>query len=279
MASTQEISIYKYDHNHFYSKEDVLAVEEPLEISLQYNEGDTKHRQSISITMRTPGYDRELALGFLYTEGILTNADQVEKVLTVGENQITICLQAHATIELDKLKRNFYTTSSCGVCGKSSIDAIRTIAADYRLPRMDRCYWNIGVLTSLKDKINDHQSNFSQTGGIHASALFDMEGELLSIFEDVGRHNALDKMIGHYLLHHSTDLSSHILLLSGRASFELIQKAIMAKIRVVCAIGAPSSLAVELAKEFDITLIGFLKNQSFNIYSGSIDPSIIDLVN
>ncbi len=268
MPSIHNISITKYDHGQFHTKDDVLAVEEPLEISLQYFENGEKKRQSISITMRTPGFDKELALGFLFTEGILTHADQVEKVLTMGENHITVCLKEQASVELEKLKRNFYTTSSCGVCGKSSIDAIRTIASDYSQPQTEPKSLSTKLLTSLKDKINDYQSNFSQTGGIHASALFDFDGKLISIYEDVGRHNALDKLIGHHFIEDPLDFSQHILLLSGRASFELIQKAIMAKIQVVCAIGAPSSLAVELATEFDITLLGFLKNDSFNIYSG-----------
>lgn len=266
MTSIKKVSISKYNQGHFLEKEDVLAVEEPLEISLQYFENGEKKRQSISITMRTPGFDKELALGFLFTEGILTHADQVEKVLTMGENHITVCLKEQASVELEKLKRNFYTTSSCGVCGKSSIDAIRTIASDYRQPQTEPKSLSTNLLTSLKDKINDYQSNFSQTGGIHASALFDFDGKLISIYEDVGRHNALDKLIGHHFIEDPLDFSKHILLLSGRSSFELIQKAIMAKIQVVCAIGAPSSLAVELATEFDITLLGFLKNQSFNLY-------------
>jgi FdhD protein len=266
MPSTHNISITKFDHGQFHIKDDVLAVEEPLEISLQYFENGEKKRQSVSITMRTPGFDRELAIGFLFTEGILTHADQVEIVLTMGENHITVCLREQASVELEKLKRNFYTTSSCGVCGKSSIDAIRTIASDYIQPNAAPRTLSTEIFTSLKEKINDYQSNFSQTGGIHASALFDFEGKLISIYEDVGRHNALDKLIGHHFIDDPLDFSQNILLLSGRASFELIQKAIMAKIRVVCAIGAPSSLAVELAKEFDITLLGFLKNQSFNLY-------------
>jgi FdhD protein len=266
MSSTHNISITKYDHGQFHTKDDVLAVEEPLEISLQYYENGEKKRQTISITMRTPGFDKELALGFLFTEGILTQADQVAKVLTMGENHITVCLREQASVELEKLKRNFYTTSSCGVCGKSSIDAIRTIASDHIQHQTGQRTLTADLLTSLKDKINDYQSNFSQTGGIHASALFDFDGKLISIYEDVGRHNALDKLIGHHFIDDPLDFPQHILLLSGRASFELIQKAIMAKIQVVCAIGAPSSLAVELAKEFDITLLGFLKNQSFNLY-------------
>lgn len=271
MTSIKKVSISKYNQGHFLEKEDVLAVEEPLEISLQYFENGEKKRQSISITMRTPGFDKELAVGFLYTEGILTSHEQMEKTSSIIENQITIHLQEGASVELEKLKRNFYTTSSCGVCGKSSIDAIRTIASGTRPIGVDSHKLLPKLLLTLKDKINQHQSNFSQTGGIHASALFDLEGNLISLYEDIGRHNALDKLIGHHFIENKLDFTDKALLLSGRASFELIQKAIMAKIPVVCAIGAPSSLAVELANEFGITLIGFLKNDSFNIYNNSMN--------
>jgi FdhD protein len=268
MSSIKEVSITQYRDNQFQEKLDVLAVEEPLEISLHYYVLGEKKNQSISITMRTPGFDKELAVGFLFTEGILTHLDQFEKTSSFSENYIAIHLKEKANVDLKKLKRNFYTTSSCGVCGKSSIDAIRTIVSSTKASILDSTKLTSSLLLSLKDKINEHQSNFSQTGGIHASALFDSEGNLLSLFEDVGRHNALDKLIGHYFLENQLNFSDKILLLSGRASFELIQKAIMANIPVVCAIGAPSSLAVELAQEFGITLIGFLKKDSFNIYSG-----------
>lgn len=270
MTAIKKVIISKFKLGHFLEKEDVLAVEEPLEISLQYFENGEKKRQSVSITMRTPGFDKELALGFLYTEGILTSYEQLDKTSSFVENNITIHLKEGASIDLEKLKRNFYTTSSCGVCGKSSLEAIRTIVAGTKPAESDLTKLSPTLLLSLKDKINQYQSNFSQTGGIHASALFDLEGNLISIYEDVGRHNALDKLIGHHFIESNLDFRDKILLLSGRASFELIQKAIMAKIPVVCAIGAPSSLAVELAKEFGITLIGFLKNDSYNIYSGEI---------
>lgn len=271
MASTKKVSISKFKHGHFHVKEDVLAVEEPLEISLHFFEDGKKKQQSISITMRTPGCDVELALGFLYTEGIISNYDQIEITTSLVENQIQVHLKDTTRIDLEKLKRNFYTTSSCGVCGKSSIDAIHTIVSGHKILPLDATELKPAVLLSLKDKINEYQSNFSQTGGIHASALFDLEGNILSIFEDVGRHNALDKLIGHHLMANALDFTDKILLLSGRASFELIQKAIMSKISAICAIGAPSSLAVDLANEFGITLIGFLKNDSFNVYNNAIN--------
>lgn len=269
MNSTKKVSISKFKQGQFLVKEDVLAVEEPLEISLHFIEDGEKKRQSISITMRTPGYDVELALGFLYTEGIISSYDQIEKINSFVANQMNVHLKEGTKIDLEKLKRNFYTTSSCGVCGKSSIESIHTIVSEHKPSSNDLIKISPSLLLSLKDKINEHQSNFSQTGGIHASALFDLNGKIISIYEDVGRHNALDKLIGHHLITNNLDFKDMILLLSGRASFELIQKAIMAKISIICAIGAPSSLAVELANEFGITLIGFLKNDSFNIYSQS----------
>jgi len=267
MPSTKDFQIRKYRQENFEDTTDILAVEEPLEINIQYFQNGEKRQTPVSITMRTPGNDRELALGFLYTEGILKDSNMIDKITDMVENQITIHLREGAEMDLQKLKRNFYTTSSCGVCGKSSIDAIRTITSqDSSTFTISETPINHQVLLSLKEKINAYQSNFSQTGGIHASALFDIDGNLLKLYEDVGRHNALDKLIGHHVINGNLNFENKILLLSGRASFELIQKAIMANISIVCAIGAPSSLAVELAAEFGITLIGFLKNESFNIY-------------
>lgn len=267
MNSIREFLIQKYAQTSFNDRLDTLAVEEPLEISIQYTDQGEKKRQSISITMRTPGHDAELSAGFLYTEGILTDREQIEKISSFTDNQVTIHIQENVAIDIEKLKRNFYTTSSCGVCGKSSIDAIRTIIAGHTMPPLHLKNIDPKLVLSLKDKINTYQSNFSQTGGIHASALFNLDGDLISIFEDVGRHNALDKLIGHHFLNNQLNFKDKVLLLSGRASFELIQKSIMAQIQTICAIGAPSSLAVDLAKEFNITLIGFLKNDSFNIYN------------
>ncbi|MFN5847412.1 MAG: formate dehydrogenase accessory sulfurtransferase FdhD, partial [Chitinophagales bacterium] len=211
MTSIKNVSITKFKQGQLQEKEDVLAVEEPLEISLQYFENGEKKRQSISITMRTPDFDKELALGFLYTEGIMTSLEQLEKTTSFIDNQITIHLKEGASIDLEKLKRNFYTTSSCGVCGKSSIDAIRTIVSGTKA--IIKTKISPALLLTLKDKINQHQSNFSQTGGIHASALFDMEGNLISLYEDVGRHNALDKLIGHHFVDDKLDFEDMILLL------------------------------------------------------------------
>lgn len=261
--SIQKINILKYSNRKFEEKEDILAAEEPLEINLISKNEERK----ISITMRTPGFDFQLALGFLFTENILTSNNQVDKIEQRNSNQIYITIKENIKLNLEKLNRNFYTTSSCGVCGKSSLDAIKTILPNSKNINEKRKNISPNIILSLKEKINSHQSNFSKTGGIHAASLFDLDGNLVSLFEDVGRHNALDKLIGHYFITNNTNLENYILLLSGRASFELIQKAAMANIKTVCAIGAPSSLAVEMANEFNITLIGFLKNDSFNIYT------------
>jgi FdhD protein len=252
------------------SGSDFLAVEEPLEISILVP-GNTP--QKVSVTMRTPGNDKELASGFLFTEGILNSLDQIEKVYHtqslpgVESNTITVELKKDVHFDLSKLQRNFYTTSSCGVCGKASIDAIKTVGV-FGPPKS---VLNIekDLILSLPEKLRNAQETFEKTGGLHASAIFDTNGNLIALREDVGRHNALDKLIGYAFLNGQLPLEQHILLLSGRASFELLQKAAMAGIQFVSAIGAPSSLAVETANDFGITLIGFLSASRFNVYAGS----------
>ena len=261
-----KVEITKFVSPHFSLEEDFLAVEEPLEIQLSFYIGDSKQTKSISITMRTPGHDKELAVGFLFTENILTDQNQIDEIEILNKNQICISLHKGISINLEKLNRNFYTTSSCGVCGKSSLASIRTIIPmGHQQPTAFKL--SSDIILNLKNELNNAQVNFSKTGGIHASALFDQHGKFITLFEDVGRHNALDKLIGHYFIKTESNLENYILLLSGRASFELIQKAAMANIKFICAIGAPSSLAVEMAEEFGTTLIGFLKNDSFNIYT------------
>jgi FdhD protein len=248
--------------------EDHLAVEEPLEIQLSYYQSEKKVKKSISVTMRTPGHDRELAVGFLFTEGSVTMRDQVDSVNSaiLEENNVIVTLSDTFVPTLNALERNFYTTSSCGVCGKASIDAIKTVSAYQDQP--DEILLTKETLFALSEKIVGQQNIFESTGGLHASSLFDLDGNLIMLREDVGRHNALDKLIGAAFLNDKLPLSQNILLLSGRASFELIQKAAMAGIKVVAAIGAPSSLAVQLAEESGMTLIGFLKNDRFNVYTG-----------
>lgn len=260
--------IRKISNNEALDTQDQLAIEEPLEIQLQYGTPDKRINKSISVTMRTPGHDWELATGFLFTEGIIRNDREILFIEQDGydKNKIVVGLQENTDPNIQKLDRNFYATSSCGVCGKSSIDAIKTVSLYNNEP--DTICIKADMFYSLHDIVRERQAIFDTTGGLHASALFDLEGNFIMLREDVGRHNALDKLIGTTLLNAQLPLSNNILLLSGRASFELIQKASMAGIKVITAVGAPSSLAVELARECNITLIGFLRDERFNIYSG-----------
>jgi FdhD protein len=216
--------------------------------------------------MCTPGHDEELAAGFLFTEGIITSKDDIMNCGTSGNNIVIATLRPGISFDPKKIERHFYTSSSCGVCGKSSIDAVRNVFNNESVN--DSIKISATVLTKLPDTLRKKQEIFEHTGGLHASALYDLGGNLLLTREDVGRHNALDKLIGALLFTGNVPMNEHILLLSGRASFELIQKAAMAGIKVVCAVGAPSSLAVELAKETGMTLVGFLRDGRFNIYCG-----------
>ena len=260
--------IRKVSNNEAFDTNDQLAIEEPLEIQLQYGPAVNRVHKSISVTMRTPGHDWELATGFLFTEGIIRNNHEILFVEqeAFDKNKIVVGLQEDVTPDIQKLERNFYTTSSCGVCGKSSIDAIKTISA-YK-NETDTICLKAEMFYTIHEIVRGHQTIFDTTGGLHASAIFDLQGNFIMLREDVGRHNALDKLIGTALLNEQLPLNNSILLLSGRASFELIQKASLAGIKIVTAVGAPSSLAVELAKELNITLIGFLRDERFNIYSG-----------
>jgi len=246
---------------------DELAIEEPLEIRVQYGPAIDRREQSVSVTMRTPGNDPELATGFLFTEGIIPDITAIDLVSTFTSNSILVSLKTTVTLDLGKLQRHFYTTSSCGVCGKSSLEALRTVCPPPQpAPNLQLSPDTIYI---LPEKLRRQQDIFGSTGGLHAAALFDTEGNFLTLKEDIGRHNALDKLIGANLQDNNLPLNDHILLLSGRACFELIQKAAMAGIQVVAAVGAPSSLAVGLAQEYNMTLIGFLRDQRFNIYTGS----------
>ena len=250
----------------FGETEDLLAVEEPLEIRIVYGPENNRQQKNISVTMCTPGNDNELATGFLFTEGIITNKEDIRSCSSPGNNIVIADLQPGISFDPQKLERHFYTSSSCGVCGKSSIESVKNNIRNKSAN--DNIHVNASVINSLPGSLRKHQEVFKHTGGLHASAVFDPDGKLLLSREDVGRHNALDKLIGAALQSGLIPLNQHILLLSGRASFELIQKAAMAGIKIVCAVGAPSSLAVQMAKECDITLIGFLRDGRFNIYSG-----------
>jgi len=264
----EHIVIQKIGAGIMKEAEDQVAVEEPLEIQLAYSSAIGRMQKNIAVTMRTPGNDEELAAGFLFTEGIIPNKAAIKEIKNsvADDNKVLVTLQEDILPALNNADRNFYSTSSCGICGKASIDAIRTFSL-YK-NETDDIRINAGSLYGLQDALRMQQDVFEHTGGIHACALFSTEGKFMLLREDVGRHNALDKVIGNALLEAELPLNNCILLLSGRASFELLQKASMAGIKVVAAVGAPSSLAVELAKEAGITLIGFLRNDRFNIYSG-----------
>ncbi len=251
---------------------DTLAVEEPLEVRLGFTENGKFTHRSVSVTMRTPGNDFELAAGFLFTEGIITSKNQISLIKHCGrfgqlKNTVRIELRPETNLNLKKLERNFYTTSSCGVCGKSSIEAIATGASV--LEQKDSPKVSAEIIHQLPAKLSRYQTVFEQTGGLHAAALFDVDGNLTALKEDVGRHNAVDKLIGEQFLANNIPLPNKILFLSGRASFELVQKAVMAQIPIIAAVGAPSSLAVEAATNFGVTLLGFVRDNRFNVYTGN----------
>jgi FdhD protein len=284
--SVRSAEILRVTHGETGILQDAVAVEEPLEIQLVYGAADDRKIKSISITMRTPGNDEELAAGFLMTEGVLRDMTHIEAIgvptaaetavsRPVGSGKLSVPtgmrsqtirveLSPEVEVSMSTLERNFYTTSSCGVCGKASLLALRTLCP---LPLQDNFQIRSDVLCSLPQQIQTAQVAFRKTGGLHAASLFTADGDLRSLREDVGRHNALDKLLGEAFLDDAVPLRDSVLLLSGRASFELLQKAVMGGIPMVAAIGAPSSLAIEVAKEFSITLVGFLRPESFNIYS------------
>ena len=276
-VAANSITISKVDANKSEESLDQLAVEEPLEIRLIYHGVAGRTAKTISITMRTPNHDLELAAGFLFTEGIIRGLSDLEALKHCGpvskdiksQNIVRVELKQSVTLEVKKLERHFYTTSSCGICGKTSIDALKT-QNEYcksffqpTAPTVDR-----KTIFDLPQKMRNVQTGFTQTGGLHAAALFTADGKLTLMREDVGRHNAVDKVIGAALMNDQIPLTNHILLVSGRAGFELVQKAAMAGIHVFSAIGAPSSLAVQFAAEMNMTLIGFLRGCRFNIYHG-----------
>ncbi len=266
-SSVVPIIVKKVVENSVTDFSDILSIEEPLEIRIAYQDSGSEVTKNISVTMRTPGNDKDLALGFLFTENIISSIEEVDSVeaFTNELNIIQVNLSKGVKPNLKNTDRNFYTTSSCGVCGKSSIESIKTVSP-FRNLECEKVELSPTLFYQFPLKLKKAQEDFSSTGGIHASGLFDFSGELISLREDVGRHNALDKLIGDALSQNWLPLNKNILLLSGRASFELIQKAVMAGITIIASIGAPSSLAVELAQENDITLIGFLKENRFNMY-------------
>lgn len=254
---------------------DQLAIEEPLEIRLEYWAQGELQRKSVSITMRSPGNDFELAAGFLFTEGIIKGFQDIEQIRHCGppvegqnfRNIVRVELRPAVSVNTNTMERNFYTTSSCGICGKTSIEALRiNNHHGEQIKRLTSLRVKGDLLLSLPARMKSRQRLFQQTGGCHASGLFDQMGTLMCLREDVGRHNALDKVIGWALMNGRLPLHNHLVLVSGRASFELMQKASMGGVPLLAAVGAPSSLAVQVAKEFNMTLVGFLNHHRFNIY-------------
>jgi FdhD protein len=267
--------------------EETLAVEEPLEIQLGYGAAESRAVKSISVTMRTPGYDFDLAAGFLMTEGVVRDVNEIERIAYAGtgnidepaenstagavlpyqprKNIVRVELATDVTVSLANLQRNFYTTSSCGICGKASLLALQSVCPPRRSNRFSI---SAETLYTLPARLRAAQSVFDRTGGLHGAGLFQADGKLLALREDVGRHNAVDKLLGAEFLADRTPLRDSLLLLSGRASFELLQKALMGGVAMVASVGAPSSLAVRVAREFDITLVGFLRDHHFNVYHG-----------
>ena len=255
---------------------DALAVEEPLEIRVAYTgEHGEPVQKSISITMRTPGDDFDLASGFLFTEGIVRSASDILQIKHCGirgkdglyDNTVRVDLAPGVAVDLKRLERHFYTSSSCGVCGKTSIDALETGVCT--LADGEPVVFDTELIHTLPERLRVRQETFDRTGGLHAAAFFDRSGAIDGVREDVGRHNAVDKLIGSRFLNGAVPVSDRLLFVSGRASFELVQKALMAGVPAMAAVGAPSSLAAELAEKFGMTLLGFVRDGRFNIYSGA----------
>lgn len=272
-SGISHLTVLKIDDEKTEACMDVIAVEEPLEINLRYGSATNRKQQNLAVTMRTPGSDEALALGFLFSEGLISQMSDMMQITRLPqkkqhyeENTILVELAHSVPVDFERLSRHFYTSSSCGVCGKTSIEMVQSTIYHFSRPG----YPKVGkaVLYSLPETLRKAQSVFDSTGSIHAAGLFSSTGELLFLKEDVGRHNALDKLLGTALLRGLIPLKEHILLLSGRISFELVQKALMAGVPIIAAVGAPSTLAISMADTYGASLIGFLKKNKFNVYCG-----------
>ena len=267
--------ITKFKSNKIENVDDLISIEEPLEISIRYKDQDNWVNQILSITMRTPGNDEDLVRGFLFNEQIIEDINHIDTIESFGDkvgqyniqNKILATLNNSQNVNIAKIKRDFLTNSSCGVCGKSSLDALEIIKKEK--PSLSEPKINKNIIIQSPDILRNNQSEFSKTGGIHASGLFDRNGKLISIREDVGRHNALDKLIGNILKSNQLDPTTQFITCSGRLNFELVQKVLMTNIGIMIGVGAPTSLAIDLANKFDMTLIGFVKGDSFNIYTNN----------
>ena len=272
---SSKYKVLKYSSKKFENVDDLISIEEPLEISLKYKKQDKWINQTLSITMRTPGNDEDLVRGFLFNEQIVKSINDIESIEAYGnkvgqykiQNKILATLNNSENINISKIKRDFLTNSSCGVCGKSSLDALEIIKqtkTNANEPKISK-----EVIIQSPKVLQESQSEFSKTGGIHASGLFESNGKLIALKEDVGRHNALDKLIGCVLRENQINPKIQFITCSGRLNFELVQKVLMTNIGILIGVGAPTSLAIDLANKFDITLIGFVKRDSFNIYTNN----------
>jgi FdhD protein len=267
--------ITKFTKGKLENIEDLISIEEPLEISLKFKDKEKWITKSLSITMRTPGHDEDLVRGFLFNEQIIQNIKDIENIESFGDkvgqyniqNKILVTLNNSQNVNISKIKREFLTNSSCGVCGKSSLDALEIIKKD-KTPKSNPKLRKEIIINS-PSILRKNQSEFAKTGGIHASGLFSSNGSLISLREDVGRHNALDKMIGDSLLNNYLKPNDQFITCSGRLNFELVQKVLMTNIGLMIGVGAPTSLAIDLANRFDMTLVGFVKEDSFNIYTNN----------
>ena len=267
--------VAKFKSNKIENVDDLISIEEPLEISIRYKDQDNWVNQILSITMRTPGDDEDLVRGFLYNEQIIEDINHIDAIESFGDkvgqyniqNKILATLNNSQNVNITKIKRDFLTNSSCGVCGKSSLDALEIIKKEK--PSSSEPKITKDIIIQSPDILRNNQSEFSKTGGIHASGLFDNNGKLISIREDVGRHNALDKLIGSVLKNNQLKPTNQFITCSGRLNFELVQKVLMTNIGIMIGVGAPTSLAIDLANKFDMTLIGFVKGDSFNIYTNN----------
>jgi FdhD protein len=267
--------VLKFKSNQFENVDDLISIEEPLEISIRYQDKDKWVNQILSITMRTPGHDEDLVRGFLFNEQIVQNIGHIESIKSFGDkagqykiqNKILATLNNSQNVNITKIKRDFLTNSSCGVCGKSSLDALEIIKKDKTSlaePKLTK-----EVIIQSPEILRNNQSEFSKTGGIHASGLFASDGKLVAIREDVGRHNALDKLVGNILKNKLLNPKEQFITCSGRLNFELVQKVLMTNIGIMIGVGAPTSLAIDLASKFNMTLIGFVKKDSFNVYTNN----------
>jgi len=267
--------ILKFNSNKFENFEDLISIEEPLEISLKFKDKDKWVTKILSITMRTPGDDLDLVRGFLFNEQIVKDIKDINNIESFGDkvgqyniqNKILVTLNNSENINIANIKRDFMTNSSCGVCGKSSLDALEIIKKTKT--NSDNPKLSKEIIIKSPTILRENQSEFSKTGSIHASGLFKSNGDLISVKEDVGRHNALDKLIGNNLINNQIDPLTQFITCSGRLNFELVQKVLMTNIGIMIGVGAPTSLAIDLANKFDITLIGFVKRDSFNVYTNS----------